>query len=448
MLHPLVAMWMLIAIALILTLPRQKAMAPFLLAVFTIPLGQVVVLGGLHFTALRILILTVLARRALTPSTSSPGKFPEGFSAIDRATILFMLVDISVQTVAWMDQQMFIKLLGDLVDSLGGYLAIRFLVPDGESIRRAVKVLAAVCVIQGICMINEQITHINIFGLLGGVQLQTEFRSGRYRSGGVLGPLISGVVGGTLFPAFFWLWEDGKSRVAALAGLAGATAMVFTSTSSTSWMALGGSLLGLSFWSMRKQMRLVRWGLVLTLVGLHLTMNGPVWSLIEHIDLTGGSSSYHRYMLVDNCIRHFSDWWLLGYKDYNTWGFDMWDLCNQFVSVALTGGLVSLIAYVMIFVRTFAAIGKARKRVSGDRKKEWLLWCLGTSLFANLVAHFGINYTVQLTMSFFPLLAFISVATLEIMHATVKSAAPLRGLELDAAVCPGDGYAPVNQTGI
>ena len=39
LLHPVVAIWMLIAIVLILILPRKKAIAPFLLAIFTIPIG-------------------------------------------------------------------------------------------------------------------------------------------------------------------------------------------------------------------------------------------------------------------------------------------------------------------------------------------------------------------------------------------------------------------------
>ena len=74
------------------------------------------------------------------------------------------------------------------------------------------------------------------------------------------------------------------------------------------------------------------------LVGLHLVMHGPVWSIIEHIDLTGSSSSYHRYMLIDNLIRHFRDWWLLGTTDNPNWGFDMWDTSNQYVSgMAFTG---------------------------------------------------------------------------------------------------------------
>ena len=46
LLNPLVAVWMLIAIVLILAFPRKYAITPFLLAVFTIPVEQVVVLGG------------------------------------------------------------------------------------------------------------------------------------------------------------------------------------------------------------------------------------------------------------------------------------------------------------------------------------------------------------------------------------------------------------------
>ena len=76
-----------------------------------------------------------------------------------------------------------------------------------------------------------------------------------------MGCLYAGVFAGVLIPLFLWLWTEGKSRMVACAGLAGATAMVFTSNSSTSWMALRGSLVGLGFWPLRKQMRLVRWGL-------------------------------------------------------------------------------------------------------------------------------------------------------------------------------------------
>jgi hypothetical protein len=421
MLHPLVAACLLIAIVLILTLPNKKIVVAFLLAFFAIPAGQVVLVGNLHFTALRILILAGLARRTISTGSSSGRAFPGGFNAVDAVVLLWSLSTAIVFSLQWMETQALIRILGDLADGLGGYLVVRFLIPDGEAIRRTIKVLAVICVIQGVCMINEQISHINVFGLLGGIPLDVTLRDGKIRSQGALGCISAGVFGGALIPLYLWMWAKGKSPAMACAGLAGATAMVITSSASTSWMAYGGSLVGLAFWPLRRRMRLIRWGFALTLVALHLSMHAPVWALIARVDLTGSSSSYHRYYLVDNCIRHFSDWWLLGDKYYNNWGWGMWDTCNQFVYVAVMGGLVSLAFYVAIFTRSFGLLGTARKRVEGDRRQEWLIWCLGSTLFAHVVASFGISYMAQLLMALFPLLACISVATFEARRAAVRS---------------------------
>ena len=225
-------------------------------------------------------------------------------------------------------------------------------------------------------------------------------------------------------PLFFWLWTEGKSqRMAAYAGLAGATAMLVTAHASTPWMTLGAGLLALSLWPLRKRMSIIRWGLALTLVALHLVMKAPVWHLISRVDLTGSSSSWHRYTLVNQTILHFSDWWLLGYKYYDQWDWDMWDTSNLFVAAALTGGLVTLILVIAVFQRSFGAIGKARKRVSGDRTQEWFLWCLGSALFACIVSCFGIAFLYQSQMFLFALLAFITVATSEAKRVTAGKVA-------------------------
>ena len=424
-LQPLVAVMLLIAIVLLLTRPREKLITVFLLSCFSIPIGQVVVLAGLHFTVLRILILTVLARMVSIQQSPDGSRFTGGFNAIDRAVVLWTVFALVILSFQWMDTQALIHNLGDFVDALGGYLALRFLIPDGEAIRTTTKVLAAICVIQGICMLNEQITHVNVFGYLGGGSLGVTIREGKIRSEGVMGCIYAGVFAGVSIPLFLWLWTQPRSWRIACAGIAGALTMVITSNSSTSWMAIGGALVGLAFWPLRRQMRLIRWALGITLIALHLVMHGPVWALIARVDLTGSSSSYHRYYLLDNCIRHFSDWWFLGYKDYNLWGWDMWDLCNQFVAVALTGGLLTLIFYIAIFKRSFGAIGTARRQVEGDRGQEWLLWCLGSALLGTVVAHFGINYMAQGLMGFFPVLVFISVATFEAReHAAALTSAP------------------------
>jgi hypothetical protein len=124
-LHPSVAVGMLIAIALIFALPRKKATTPFLLAFFMIPVGQQLVLGGVHLLMHQTLILTVLARMAAFGGSASQGKFPGGFNPADQVAVLWSLSALIMFFIQFMDPQARIKGLGDLVVGLGGYMASR-----------------------------------------------------------------------------------------------------------------------------------------------------------------------------------------------------------------------------------------------------------------------------------------------------------------------------------
>jgi hypothetical protein len=322
-----------------------------------------------------------------------------------------------------METQALIKSLGNLLDTLGGYFVLRFLLQDREDIQRAIKVLAVIAMILAACMTNEQLTHKNIFGLLGGSSPEVVIRDGKIRSWGSFEVYITaGVFGATLLPLFIWLWSDAKSRIIGLLGMLGATIITLTSNSSTPLLAYAASIVGLLFWPLRKHMRVFRWGLVLILVALHLAMKAPVWALIARVDLTGSSSGYHRYMLVDQCIRHFSDWWLIGVKNYNDWGFDMWDLSNQYVACAVTGGLATVVTLILVISRSFGQLGTARRLADGDPKREWFLWCLGAALISHVVAYFGIGYFDQMQVAWYALLAIICVAVSEAIHSPVSPA--------------------------
>jgi hypothetical protein len=419
LLHPFVAVQMMIAIILLLCLPRKYAIVPLILGVFTISQGQVVVLAGVHFTVLRILILVGLIRGAASRQTMFVG----GFNMLDRLVTLWAVSSLIVVSLQLMETAALIKSLGDFLDLLGGYYVVRFLIRDVEDVKRAIRILATVSVVMGICMINEQITHKNVFGLFGGAPITPQIREGKLRSQGAFEVYIdAGVFGAVLIPLLVWLWSDKRSRVATYLGMVGSLTMILTCNSSTPLLALAGGILGLCLWHFRKKMRIFRWALVLTLVALHLVMKGPVWALIARVDLTGSSSGYHRYYLVDRCIQHFSDWWLLGYKDFGSWGWDMWDLSDQYVAVCLTGGLITFIIFIALLSRSFGGLGRARKgfATAGKRKMEWLCWCLGSVLFGHVVGWFGCSYMAKMQMTLFLLLAMISVAILEARKASVE----------------------------
>ena len=412
MMHPLVAVAMVATIMLIFMLPRKQIILPFLVTTFLVPFGQVLVVGGIHFMVYRILVLAGLARLLFSKLSTKTVAPTDGFNGIDRAFAWCAVFSALTFVFLWMDSQALINKLGVLLDALGGYFFLRFLIQDKEDVRRTIKVFAFIAGVMAAFMVYEQVAFRNLFGLLGGVGLVPAVREGRIRSQGSFSVYVTaGAFGATLLPLFVWLWKSGESKLIAIFGLISSTLVTVTSDTSTAEMAYAAGILGLCFWPLRRQMRRVRWVLVITLVGLHLVMKAPVWALIGRVDLTGSSSGYQRYLLVDSCIRHFFDWCLIGAKDYDKWGSDMFDVSNQYVAYAETGGLVSLAFFLAVISRSFGRIGTARQCAAGDRKQEWFLWALGAALLAHVFAFFGISYFDQTQVAWYALLALISAAT-------------------------------------
>ena len=262
----------------------------------------------------------------------------------------------------------------------------------------------------------EQMKMVNLFGLLGGVNAVPEVREGKIRSQAVFQhALTAGTFAATALPLFFLLWKNGKAKIFCIVGLVAATVMTFATQTSTSILTYVAGILAVLCWPVRKKMKKVRLGLVVGLVALHLAMKAPVWFLIARIDLTGSSSSYHRAELIDQFVNHFSSWWLIGTKDAATWGWDMWDAQNMYVSVGEAGGLAALVFYILVISRTFGRLGDARKRAQ-NKKQEWLFWFLGSAIFANVVAFFGVNYFDQSRIAWFALLAMVCACTTPVLN--------------------------------
>jgi hypothetical protein len=435
-LNPLVALALLIALAILFMRPRDRAIEPLLWIALLVPFGQVVVIGGVHFTVYRILALCGLVRLFTYPLKQNETKLAGGFDEVDLLFLCWAVSYCAINTLQWQETAVLIKNLGSLVDALGGYFTLRFVLQDREDAFGAVRALVPIAVILAIGMIIEQVTRRNIFGMLGGMPVDVAVREGKARSTGSFEVYITaGVFGATLLPLFVWLWSTGQAKMRASVGMAAGLVIAITSNASTSILACMGAAAAFMCWPIRTAMRKVRWALLIVLIGLHLVMKAPVWALIARVDLTGSSSGYHRFMLVDNCIRHFSDWWLLGVKDYDTWAWDMWDLSNQYVAYALTGGLLTLVFFLMLIVRSFRRIGNARRLcASRSSSGEWFVWCLGAAMLAHVVAYFGIGYFDQMQFAWYLLLALIAVGARQPKAMRAKAMAPAqrRAIEVPA----------------
>jgi hypothetical protein len=427
-LHPIVLIAMLIAIALIFLLPRKFVIWPVLCAAFLIPLGQEILIAGLHFFVFRIIVLAVAVRMLGSMVSSPEGIFGDRLGTFDVVFLLWAVFRALAGVLVFsFHPGAMVYQAGFLLDALGGYFVLRYLIRDDEDIYRALRAFVAVSCVIAVCMIFEKIHQVNLFGLLGGVRAESELRNDTVRAQGPFQhELLAGTFGATLLPLFGLLWKSGKSYVLAVLGAISATIMVFTSQSSTPVLAWGAGILAICAWSLRKNMRLVRWGTVLVLLSLHMVMKAPVWFLIQRVDVVGGSSGYHRAMLVNDFIMHFRDWWLVGTTENARWGFNMWDLCNQFVAEGQTGGLATLICFVALICICFSRIGTARNAVAGDSSKEWHFWLFGSALFSHVVGFFGISYFDQTRFAWFALLVMIVTATAPYVLSSKTAPQPVR----------------------
>jgi hypothetical protein len=424
--HPLVLVALIIASVLILILPKKYAVVPLLLISFFVPLGQQVMVGGLHVLVLRIVTLVALIRALFSMFFSRTRFFVGGFNSLDKVYFLWTFFHVITFLVLFaFHPAAVVNQLAFVWDVLGGFLALRFFIRDEQDIDRVIRTFALIAAVLAICMLNEHFRYVNVFGYLGGdMRLIPELRDGMARAQAAFGhPLLAGTFAATLLPLFFLYWRRGNSMAVPAIGLLGATTMTVLAWSSTPILAYVAGIGAVCLWPFRKHMRLFRWGIVIALVSMHIVMKAPVWFVISHISVFGSSSSDHRAYLVDLFIRHFGDWWLVGTNAAGTWGWDMWDTSNQYVSEGESGGLASFICFIAIISICFRRLGNARKAVEGDRPREWYFWLLGATVFSHVVGFFGISYFDQTRMSWFALLVMVVASTAPVL-ATVEKKEP------------------------
>jgi hypothetical protein len=409
-LHPVVLTAMVAAIVLICVLPRKYAIVPLLITVLLAPYGQNLYLAGVHLFVTRILILVGFIR-VIVSRPASGGFLARGLTTLDKIFLVWALYRAVAVVLLFGQTGAIVNQVGFLIDALGGYFVLRSLIREEHDVQTLVKIFAVVAVVSALGMIHEKVTGRNLFALLGGIRSTPEIRYGNLRAQASFAiSIAAGTFGATTFPLFVWLWSSAKSRVLAFAAAVAATVMVFACASSTPVVAWAGAIGAMFLWPIRRKMRWLRWAMVAALVALSFVMKAPVWFLIARTDPVGGSGGYDRALLIDNFIRHFSSWWLIGTHDNVNWGWDMWDQCNQFVTEGETGGLIALACFIAMIVVCFKLVGKARRQVEGNRLAEWSYWLLGATMFAQILAFMGLDYFDQSMFVWYALLVAIPVA--------------------------------------
>jgi hypothetical protein len=415
--------------------PRQWAVLGVMLAVCYITQGQQIPVLGFHFTTIRVVLLAGLIR------VINRGEIRQlHLNSIDRCLIAYAVASIIIPTIREGTSQIFIYQLGCMYDAVLSYFVLRSLILTLEDAKIVLARMAFLIVPLAVCTVLEHITARNIFHVFGGVPEMAWMRDGHVRSMAVFRcPITAGSFGSTLGVLYLTLIYCGIHRRAALVGFAASLVIMIMAGSSGPLMGFGGGLVALGFWVLRDRMRVVRWSIFLTLLGLHLIMNAPVWFLMGRISDVVGGGGYYRAELIDQFVKSFSQWWLMGVSDTSDWMptgtiFGGADITNQFVAVGVNGGLGLLIIYVAFIVKCFQQLGRERKAVETDSiqpdfQTSFLLWGMGATLFAHVLNLISVTYFDQMQVAWYLLIAMISARRTVLQDERITS--KIKGEELN-----------------
>ena len=385
--------------------PRRYALGALILVAVFVPMSNRVIVSSIDLMTHRLLVLVGLVRLCFRQEA-------RGLSlhTIDKVLIALTLWSIFAYSTLWGTLSGFIYQVGRSFDMIGLYFLFRVFLRSPEDWVAAAKALGVGCVIFAGFMLVESATGKNLLAALGAMSEEVGGRRGRLRCQASFGHAISaGVFGASLVPLWLAAWNQEQLRKWAVLGLVTSTFMTVTSASSSSLLTYVAGLAAFFFWPARHHLRLIRWGVLFLLSGLHLVMQAPVWALLQRINVVGGSTGNYRYRLFDRFVHSFDQWWLLGLKSPEE-AFGMWDLCNQFVLEGVRGGLLRLALFVALLALCFREVGRVMANLEDRRQAIWI-WALGAMLFAHTAAFWGYDYWDQIRVLLYLLFAVIASAS-------------------------------------
>ncbi len=382
-----------------LALPRKYILLPYVIGACWVPADQTIVIETLDFQVLRILVLVGLLRMWIRGEMT-----PIRWNRFDKLVLAWFVVGSIVYVLQWMSIEAFINRCGRMVEWLGLYWVFRQTVRSWADVRFAYVALA-VCAIAMVPFVAwEWVYGRNPFTLLG--RVTTSLREGNYRCAATFPhSIMMGLFWATLVPLFVgFAKQQQKHRLLLWAAVGASAFMIMATASSTPVLTLGAVGVLLLLYPLRLNTRAAAWGTVAMLVALHIVMKAPVWQLVARVGVISGSTGWHRYYLIDQAIRHFSEWMFLGTRSTAHWGLGLGDVTNQFILEGVRGGFAAFVLFcVILFVGARAALRWSLR--CRDKGESFLAWGVFVTIIAHCLSFIGVSYFGQISMVWYLLLA-------------------------------------------
>ena len=405
-LHPLAAFALVSLGLLTIALPRKWALVPLMVLTNFVPCSQRIAIFGLDFNLLRLIVMFGLLRVLIKGEL-----FAVKINLMDKLFIGWAISVTVLRTMQHRSPGMLVTMCGTMLEGAGGYIVVRCLIRSWDDVIALAKGVAVIAIPVGIFFFIEKNTGRNYFSIFGGVGKYTIKREGKLRAmGAISNPITAGCYWAALVPMMAALyWQKGMKALAVL-GTLGGLVVVYACASSTPLAAMMAAFLGAYLFKYRYHLGDIRKGVIYVLIVLHIlkTMRGkPVWHLLSSIDLVGGSTGWHRYFLIDECIKRVHEWFVWGVKYTGHWGWGLWDITNQYVYEATRGGMLTLCFFVAEIFFAFKALGLIWRTFEDDRPRLAMAWGVGVSLFVHCCSFIAVSYFGQMVIGWYLTIALI-----------------------------------------
>lgn len=431
--NPAALLFFLIAAIALWVTPRRWAPVALLVGCCYMTMGQSVSLGPLKLPIFRMLLIIGFTR-VLVKREFAPG----GRNGIDTMVIMWgAWVMFASLFHLWIPGSGPQYTSGVVLNVTLVYFLFRNWIRDADEIATFAKSLAVVLIPVALEMGQEKITGKNLFSVFGYVNESVLVRNGKLRAQGPFGhAILAGTVGATCFPLMLGIWSRHRKR--AILGMGVCLFMIIASASSGPIMSLLFALGAVCLWWCRPMVAVLRWLFLLVYIAADLTMDRPAYYLISKIDITSGSTGWHRSRLMEAFFESFGEWWFAGTDFTRHWmphgvpigNGNHIDITNYYISFAVLGGLVSMLLIIFILVRAFSWIGKILKSEAGMPEEDhFMVWCLGAGLMAHAATSISVAYFDQSMMFFWLNIAVISALYSSVTHAGALEENPVEEYE-------------------
>jgi hypothetical protein len=416
--NPFALVFFLICAAALLMVPRRLAPVPLLVGCCYMTMGQGIELGAFHLPIYRMLLSVGLIRMVVKGET-----IDDFGNTADRLALFLM---------AWIMLASFFHdgVLGSGPVFASGvvfnfalvYFLFRSWCRDVPEVVGVIVIIAFMLAPIALEMLLEKIAKVNHFAVFGGVPREVMLREGKYRAQGpFLHPILAGTVGAVCIPLFMGIWR--KNRIASITGLASGLCMAISSASSGPLMSMIVSIFAVIMWKYRHLARHARWSAVALYFAFQIYSGQPGYYLLSRIDLTGGSTGWHRARLIESAVLFIDEWWLFGTDVTRHWmptgvSFSPYhtDITNYYLAFGVVAGLPALLAVVGIIVFCFRWVGETSRMLNeAEDQDAFVVWCLGAGLFAHAATSISVSYFDQSLV-----FIWMNVAIISSMYGAVK----------------------------